>query len=169
MDKTKELIVNFRKSLFINRYTVKRASSTKFLGCPHLRRFHLVKISSSLAKKAAQCLYFFWKLKKVRLSLSTLSTFYRGTIESVLSSCMAVWFGSCTAPDGNTLQQMVRATEKAISVSLQDINHKQCNERACSSVEDQTHRLRRLSALLSSGRRYRSICLGFTRVCNSWK
>ncbi|KAK3543386.1 hypothetical protein QTP70_018405, partial [Hemibagrus guttatus] len=37
-----------------------------------------------------------------------LTMFYRGTIESILSSCITAWFGNCTALDRKTLQRIVR-------------------------------------------------------------
>ncbi len=39
-------------------------------------------------------------------------TFYRGTIESILTSCITVWYGACNASCRNSLQQIVRAAEK---------------------------------------------------------
>ncbi|XP_063757386.1 zinc finger MYND domain-containing protein 15-like [Eleginops maclovinus] len=41
-------------------------------------------------------------------------TFYQGAIESILSSCITLWFGSCTASDRKTLQRIVNPTERII-------------------------------------------------------
>ncbi|KAL7862508.1 hypothetical protein SRHO_G00139490 [Serrasalmus rhombeus] len=38
--------------------------------------------------------------------------FYRGTMESILSSCIIAWFGNCTASDRKTLQRIARTAEK---------------------------------------------------------
>ncbi|KAF0024978.1 hypothetical protein F2P81_021859 [Scophthalmus maximus] len=33
-------------------------------------------------------------------------SFYRGTIESILTSCITVWYGSCTSSNRKTLQRI---------------------------------------------------------------
>ncbi len=43
-------------------------------------------------------------------------TFYRGTIESILTSCITVWYGACNASCRKTLQRIVRAAEKIVGV-----------------------------------------------------
>lgn len=35
-----------------------------------------------------------------------LSTFFRGTIESLLTSCINVWYGNCNSTDHKALQRM---------------------------------------------------------------
>ncbi|KAI5106717.1 gastrula zinc finger protein XlCGF28.1-like [Silurus meridionalis] len=45
---------------------------------------------------AQQHLYF---LKEAHLPPPILTTFYRGTIESILCSCITAWFGNCTVSD----------------------------------------------------------------------
>ncbi len=45
-------------------------------------------------------------------------TFYRGTIESILTSCITVWYGACNASCRKSLQRIVRAAEKIVGVSL---------------------------------------------------
>ncbi len=39
---------------------------------------------------------------------------YRGTIESVLTSCITVWYGNCSAADRKTLQRTVNTAAKII-------------------------------------------------------
>ncbi|KAI4900982.1 hypothetical protein NFI96_007796 [Prochilodus magdalenae] len=48
------------------------------------------------AKRAQQHLYVLWRLKKTHLPPSILLISYRGTVESILSSCTLSWFGKCT-------------------------------------------------------------------------
>ncbi|KAK3553753.1 hypothetical protein QTP70_009192 [Hemibagrus guttatus] len=93
--KTKELIVDFRKSnssrhspIYINRSKVERVSSFKFLGV-HISEdlsWHLN--TSTLVRKAQQCLYFLGRFKKVHPSHKILTNFYRCIIESFLTSSM---------------------------------------------------------------------------------
>ncbi|KAK3523637.1 hypothetical protein QTP70_005839 [Hemibagrus guttatus] len=61
------------------------------------------------------------RLRKAYLPPLILTTFYRGTIESILSSCITAWFGNCTVSDCKTLQRIVRTAEKIIGVSLPSI------------------------------------------------
>ncbi|KAK3513281.1 hypothetical protein QTP70_009804 [Hemibagrus guttatus] len=77
--------------------------------------------TSSITKKAQQCRYFLRRLRKAHLPPLILTTFYRGTIESILSSCITAWFGNCTILDRKTLQRIVRTAEKIIGVSLPSI------------------------------------------------
>ncbi|KAK1795528.1 hypothetical protein P4O66_001238 [Electrophorus voltai] len=72
-----------------------------------------------------------------------LSTFYRDTIESILSSCITTWFGNCTVFDRKTLQRVVRTAEKIIGVSLPsitDIYTTRCICKATSIVGDSSHK-----------------------------
>ncbi|KAI4902470.1 hypothetical protein NFI96_015573, partial [Prochilodus magdalenae] len=52
-----------------------------------------------------------------------LTTFYRGTIESILSSCITACFGSCTASDRKSLQRVVRTAEKIIGHHHGHLHH----------------------------------------------
>ncbi|KAI4872079.1 hypothetical protein NFI96_008296 [Prochilodus magdalenae] len=74
--------------------------------------------TSTITKKAQQRLYFLRRLRKAHLPPPILTTFYRGTIESILSSCITAWFGNCTASDRKSLQRIVRTAEKIINFSL---------------------------------------------------
>ncbi|KAG5283134.1 hypothetical protein AALO_G00038710 [Alosa alosa] len=47
-----------------------------------------------------------------------MTTFYRGTIESILSSCIAVWGGSCTEYNRKALQRIVNTAGRIIGASL---------------------------------------------------
>ncbi len=118
----KEIVVDFRRvhtqhaPLTINGATVERASSTKFLGVHITEDLSWTNNTAALAKKAQQRLYFLRKLRRARASF--MCTFYRGTIESILTSCITVWYGACNASCRKTLQRIVRAAEKIVGVSL---------------------------------------------------
>ncbi|KAK3557675.1 hypothetical protein QTP70_033515 [Hemibagrus guttatus] len=75
---------------------------------------------TSISKKAQQHLYFLRRLRKAHLPPPILTMFYRGTIESILSSCITAWFGNCTVSDRKILQRIARTTE-IIDVSLPSI------------------------------------------------
>ncbi len=44
-------------------------------------------------------IHFLRRLKRASLPPPILTTFYRGTIESVLTSCITIWYGNCRAAD----------------------------------------------------------------------
>uniref|UniRef100_A0A1A8GH13 Reverse transcriptase domain-containing protein n=1 Tax=Nothobranchius korthausae TaxID=1143690 RepID=A0A1A8GH13_9TELE len=177
VDKTKEMVVDFRRirgdhtPLSINGSSVEIVDSTKFLGV-HLEKGLSWSLNTSfLHRKAQQRLFFLRKLKKAQLPPRILTTFYRGTIESILSSCITAWFGNCAISDRKTLQRIVRTAEKIIGVSLpsiKDIYTTRCIRKATSIVADCTHPFHTLFTLLPSEKRYRSIRAHTSRLCNSF-
>ncbi|KAK3530008.1 hypothetical protein QTP86_009388 [Hemibagrus guttatus] len=100
---------------------VEIVKSTKLLGVHLVENFTWSLNTSSISKKAQQRLYFLWRLRKAYLPPPILTMFYRGIIESVLSSCITAWFGNCTVSDCKTLQRIVKTAEKIIGVSLPSI------------------------------------------------
>ena len=90
-----------------------------------------------------------------------LVNFYRCTIESILTSCISVWYGNCSAADRKALQRLVKTTQHITGAQLptiQDIYHKRCLGRVRNIIKDVSHRSHGLFTLLPSGRRYRSLC-----------
>ncbi len=129
--KTKELIVDFRKRhllpytpLVISGTPVERVSSFKYLGVNISEDLTWTTHIQTQVKKARQRLYHLRQLRKFRVSPTILKTFYAGTIESVLTRCISVWYGNSSSQDCKALQRVVRLAERisgsALS-SLQDI------------------------------------------------
>ncbi|KAK3507855.1 hypothetical protein QTP70_001701 [Hemibagrus guttatus] len=124
VEKTKEMLVDFRRAqsdhspLNIDKSNMEILKSTKFLGVHLAEDFTWSLNTSSITKKAQQHLCFLRRLRKAHLPPPILTTFYRGTIESILSSCITAWFGNCTVSDP---QRIVRTAEKLIGVSLPSI------------------------------------------------
>uniref|UniRef100_A0A669CX86 Reverse transcriptase domain-containing protein n=1 Tax=Oreochromis niloticus TaxID=8128 RepID=A0A669CX86_ORENI len=177
VSKTKEVIVNFQRDhtchppLTIDGAAVERVSSTKFLGVHISEDLSWTTNTASLAKKAQQRLYFLRKLKRASAPPPILTTFYRGTIESILSSCITVWGGSCTDYNRKALQRIVRTAERIVGVplpSLQDIYTTRLTRKAITIVNDATHPAHCLFSLLPSGKRYRSLRSRTTRLTNSF-
>ncbi len=146
--KTKEVVLDFRRNsvdhppLTIDSSTVERVSSTKFLGAHITEDLTWTTNSMSLSKKAQQHLHFLRQLKRASLPPPILTTFYRGTIESVLTSCITVWYGNCSAADRQTLQRTVNTAAKIISAplpSILDIFLARCSSKTNSIVKDPTH------------------------------
>ncbi|KAK3545314.1 hypothetical protein QTP70_003669, partial [Hemibagrus guttatus] len=141
--------------LNINRSNVEIIKSTKFLGVDLVENFTWSLNTSSITKKAQQHFYFLRRLRTAHLPSLILTTSYRGTIESILSSCITAWFGNCTVLDRKTLQRIVRTAEKVIGVSLpsiMDIYSTHCIRKANSIVDDPTHPSHTLFTLLPSGK-----------------
>ncbi|KAK3521061.1 hypothetical protein QTP86_017277 [Hemibagrus guttatus] len=157
--------------LNINGSNVEIVKSTKFLGVDLAEDLTWSLNTSSITKKAQQRLYFLRRLRTAHLPPLILTTFYRGTIESILSSYITAWFGNCTVLDRKTLQRIVRTAEKVIGVSLpsiMDIYSTRCIRKANSIVDDPTHPSHTLFTLLPSGKRYRSIRAHTSRLMNSF-
>ncbi|KAI3366460.1 hypothetical protein L3Q82_000594 [Scortum barcoo] len=147
-DKTKEIIVDFRKiqpshaPLLINNSAVEVVSSTKFLGVHITDDLTWSVNSASLVKKAQQRLHFLRRMKRAHLPPPILTTFYRSTVESILTSCISVWCGGCTAADWRNARRVVRTAEKIIGSSLpsvQDIASQRCVSRASNIIKDASH------------------------------
>jgi len=52
------------------------------------------------------------------LATKLLMTFYRSTIESLLTYCITVWYTSCTEADRMRLQRVVKAAQRIIGCPL---------------------------------------------------
>ncbi len=141
--------------LTIDSSAVERVSSTKFLGVHITEDLTWTTNTASLSKKAQQRLFFLHRLKRASLPPPILTTFYKGTIASVLTSCITVWYGNCSAADRKTLQQTVNTSAKIIGAplpSILDIFLAWCSSKAISIVKNPTHPSHSLFQLLPSGR-----------------
>ncbi len=147
--KTKELIVDFRKRhllpytpLMISGTPVERVSSFKYLGVNISEDLTWTTRIQTQVKKARQRLYHLRQLRKFRVSPTILKTFYSGTIESVLTQCISVWYGNSSSQDCKALQRVVRLAERisgSALPSLQDIYLKRCRSRAVKIIKDSNH------------------------------
>eukprot|EP00061_Rhincodon_typus_P009018 g32160.t1 len=100
--KTKQLIIDFRKKggghipTYINRAKMKRVESIKSLGVMITNNLSRTTHIDVTDKKAQQCIFFFRRLRKFSMSIRTLTSFYRCTIESILSGCIMACYGICS-------------------------------------------------------------------------
>ncbi|XP_068507038.1 tRNA-specific adenosine deaminase 1 isoform X3 [Syngnathus scovelli] len=163
VNKTKKIVVDFRKGhtqhlpLTIDDAVVERLSSTRILGVHISEDLSWTTKTVSLAKKAQRRLYFLWKLRRASAPPAIMTTFYRGTIESVLSSCIAVW---CNPTAGKIIG--------ASLPSLKDIYSSHLARKATTIVCDVSHPAHSLFDLLPSGKRYKSLHSHTTRLTNSF-
>ena len=111
MDKTKEMVVGFRRAqsdhslLTINNSPVEVVVSTKFLGVHLAENVTWTLNNNFITKKAQQRPYFLRKLRKAHILPSILTTFYSPSLllstEALLSENLAQLpdcsFGNCSA------------------------------------------------------------------------
>ncbi len=178
VEKTKEVVMDFRRRnstdhppLTIDSSTVERVSSTKFLGVHITEDLTWTTNTMSLSKKAQQRLHFSPPAERASLPPPILTTFYRGTIESVLTSCITVWYGNCSAADRKTLQRTVNTAAKIIGAplpSILDISLHDAPAKPTASWRTPPTPPTVLFQLLPSGRRYRSIRARSARLLNSF-
>ncbi|KAI3375874.1 hypothetical protein L3Q82_003761 [Scortum barcoo] len=142
MDETKKMVLDMRREsrqhqpLMIRDSEVECVSSFKLLGIHICDDLTWTLNITQLVKKAHQRLYFLRRLRKFGMSQRTQRTSYTAVIESILTSCIMVWYRNSTAADRKRLQRAVRMTERIVQVplpSMQDINIESTGEPAASS------------------------------------
>uniref|UniRef100_A0A3P9JJJ8 Reverse transcriptase domain-containing protein n=1 Tax=Oryzias latipes TaxID=8090 RepID=A0A3P9JJJ8_ORYLA len=175
--KTKEMIVDLRKDrcppppIHIGGDAVEVVSSFRYLGVHISSDLTWSTNTSCLVKKAHQRLYFLRRLKRAGMGIPVLTSFYRCVVESVMTSCITVWHGSCSAAERKALQRVTKAAQRTVGCSLPsttDIYKTRCRKRASCILKDPTHPSHPLFSLLPSGRRLRSIKSRTTRLRNSF-
>ena len=81
---------------------------------PHSRTTH----TTHVVKRAQQCLYFLRRLREFNMGPRILRTSYTSTIKSVLTGCITVWYGKCTALERRALQRVVRTAQFIVGGEL---------------------------------------------------
>ncbi len=94
--------------LMISGTPVERVSSFKYLGVNISEDLTWTTHIQTQVKKARQRLYHLRQLRKFRVLTNNPENFYAGTIESVLSQCISVWYGNSSSQDCKALQRVVR-------------------------------------------------------------
>ncbi|KAI3352952.1 hypothetical protein L3Q82_019522 [Scortum barcoo] len=101
-----------------------------------------------------------------------LCSFYRCTIESILTGCcITAWYSSCTALNHKALQRVVKAAQHITRTelpSMEDLYTQRCRKKATKIIKDPSHPSYKLFCLLPSGRRFRSIRARTTRLRDSF-
>ena len=64
--------------------------------------------TTQLLKKAQQRLYLLRVLGRNNITQRLLVSFYRASIESILTYCMCVWFNNCTVAQRKALQRVIK-------------------------------------------------------------
>ncbi len=159
--------------LMISGTPVERVSSFKYLGVNISEDLTWTTHIQTQVKKARQRLYQLStnQLRKFRVSPTILKTFYPGTIESVLTQCISVWYGNSSSQDCKALQRVVHLAERisgSALPSLQDIYLKRCRSRAVKIIKDSNHPGNCLFTLLPSGKRFRRLMAKTERLRRSF-
>ena len=150
---------------------MERVHTLRFLGVLISADISWSENIKAVCKKAQQRLHFLRVLRKYNPNSNLLLTFYRSSIESLLTYCITIWYGSCTAADRAKLHRVVKAAQKIIGCplpSLMDIYTSRCLNRAITITKDSSHPGFELFELLPSGRRYRCIRTKTNRFKNSF-
>ena len=175
--KTKELVIDFRRKqtdllpLTIGGDCVERAPNFRFLGIHLDDDLTWSTNTSAIIKKAHQRLHFLRVLRNNQLPQELLVSFYRCSIESIMTYCICVWFWSCTVAERTALQRVVNTAQKIIRCplpSLADLYSSRCLKKAQNIVKDPFHPGHGNLVLLNSGRRYRGLLTGTSRYKNSF-
>uniref|UniRef100_A0A3P9ISK5 Reverse transcriptase domain-containing protein n=1 Tax=Oryzias latipes TaxID=8090 RepID=A0A3P9ISK5_ORYLA len=175
--KTKEIILDFRKGkvnpppLYINGVSVDRVHSIRYLGVLITEDLSWTANTTAAVGKAQQRLHFLRILRRNNLDKKLLVTFYRATIESILTYCITAWYAGCSAADRKALQRVINTAQKITGSplpSLEDIASSRYTSRARQIIKGSHHPNHHLFQLLPSGRRYRSHKARTNRLKNSF-
>ncbi|KAF7645680.1 hypothetical protein LDENG_00199970, partial [Lucifuga dentata] len=118
--KTKEVIVDFRRTrvdhapLYINGDVVETVSSFRFLGVHISGELTWSVNTNAVMAKAQKRLHFLRVLRKNKLDQRLLVTFYRSTIESVITYCISAWYAGSSAADRKALQRVINTAQKIV-------------------------------------------------------
>ena len=110
-------------------------------------------------------------LRKAGLRQQLLVSFYRCTMESIITNCISVWYISCKAADRKALQRVISRAQKIIGTqlpALEDVYNSRCQKKAVNICKDVTHPHHHLFEPLPSGRRYRAFSARTSRLRNSF-
>ncbi len=110
-------------------------------------------------------------LRKVNLSQYVLLSFYRCSVDSVLTHGKLAWYGSSSAADKKALQGVIKTAQnitKQHLPALEDIFVSHCLQKIHNILKDPYHPAYNLFELLPSGKRYRSAKTHTTRFMHSF-
>ena len=175
--KTKEMIVDFRKSpadhvpLYIENDIVECVDQYKYLGTIIDSQFNFNLNADQVYKKGMSRLYFVRQLRKLKIDGKIMELFYTSIVQSVISFSIVCWFGNCNAQAKDKLNRIVNSCERLgvfNVVPLTEIYSKCVVQRSKIIYNDKNHPLNNYYEYLPSGRRLRSVRARTSRYSNSF-
>ena len=165
VNKTKDMIIDFRTSAPVPSVTTVKGTdlelvdSYKYLGTIIDRKLLFKENTLAVCSKVQQRLFFLRKMRSFSVCSTMMMMFYRSFIESVLSFCMASWYGNLNQEYKDKLDRHVKGASKIIGVyqaQLSVVYEQQVLRIAKNIIGSPAHPLHRAFELLPLGRRYRS-------------
>ena len=91
----------------------------KLLGGVHItNKLSRSKHTKTIVKRTRQHLFPLRRLKRFGMGHQILKMFYSCTVESILTGCIATWYGNCSASDRNMLQRVARTAQYITGAKL---------------------------------------------------
>ena len=119
--KTKELVIDFRikknplSPLVIKDQEIEQGQTYKYLGVTIDDKLNWQMHSSAVCKKLNRRMFFLRKLRSLKIDAIILSLFYRSTIQSILSFCIAARGGNIRYKDKCTMNRIIKKACKICS------------------------------------------------------
>ncbi|XP_078266330.1 uncharacterized protein LOC144599387 [Rhinoraja longicauda] len=149
---------------------VERVKNLQFLGMHISEDLSWTQHTDAIINKAHQRLYFLRRLRRFGTSKRIRLSFYRCTVESILTGCITAWFSNLNAQERKRLQQVVNTAQSITGSDLptiEGIYQSRCLKKAASIMRDPHHPGHTLISPLPSGR-YRSLKTVTSRFRNSF-
>ena len=120
--KTKELIIDFRKShnttriqpLIINNQQIETVSHYKYLGTTIDNKLNWSKNCHDLYVRCYKRLFYMRKLKEFKVDNTIVALFYKSVVESVLTFCAICWYSSLAEHDKCKLKRVVKSAKRML-------------------------------------------------------
>ncbi|TQW86691.1 alkylated DNA repair protein domain-containing protein, partial [Clostridioides difficile] len=97
--------------ILIDGAVVEQVESFKFLSVHITNKVSWSKHTKTVVKRARQSLSPLRRLKRFGMGPPILKTFYSCTIKRILTGCITVWYGNCSASDRKALQRVVSTAQ----------------------------------------------------------
>jgi hypothetical protein len=105
-------------SILIDGAVVEQVESFKFLGVHISNKLRWSKHTMLVVKRAQQNLFPLRRLKRLGMGPQILKMFYSCITESILTGCIATWYGNCSASACKALQRVVRTAQYITGAKL---------------------------------------------------
>ena len=116
-----ELVIDFRikknplSPLVIKDQEIEQVQTCKYLGVMIDDKLNWQMHSSAVCKRLNRRMFFLRKLRSLQIDSTILSLFYRSTIQSILSFCIAAWGGNIRYKDKCTMNRIIKKACKSCS------------------------------------------------------